>query len=235
MLQVSSPTAVLRYIRRKIGALLNTLELTDEQIMSVVLSETLTTYSGYFPYKYKVSVTEADRLKNVDKKQLYKIPNPDGIHIIGIHNIWAVNSTSYLTTASASVFWVNPFDQQLLNNHLSAMSTPTTWDYYPPDMIEIKPNYVGANVVVEVKAIHPPHLRTIEPTMFDYFCQLAFYDVLESIWPLRERIRSLSSPFGQLEMFMTQVESASQERQALLDKFHENMLRSSTAKRIWIS
>lgn len=235
MQQNITPSVVLRHLRRKLGALLQTLELTDEQMMTTFFQTTLPEFSKYFPFKYRVVLSEKDRIKTKEYAQLYKIPNKDNLQIINLHNMWNMNSTSYVTSPAVLSFYVDPFSQQLLSDQLSATTTPSTWEFVAPDMVNIKPVYLGSDTLIEVKAVHPKHLRTVPIGLKEALLQLATLDVLESLWPLRARIQSMQSPFGQIELFMSQVESASSERQQLLDKFSEQVLRSANAKKIWIA
>jgi hypothetical protein len=89
--------------------------------------------------------------------------------------------------------------------------------------------------LIEVKAVHPDHLRTIPPNMREQFMKLALYDVLNSIYPIRHRFDNMNTPYGQIQLFIDLVDNAASEREALLSTFQENMLRASDAKRIWIS
>ena len=235
MQQNITPSVVLRHIRRKLGALLQTLELNDEQIMQTFFQTTLPEFSKYFPFKYRTRLTEADRVKTSDYAQLYKIPNKDNLQLINVHNLWAVNTTSYVTSPAVLSFYVDPFSQQLLSDQLSGTTTPVTWDFILPDMINIKPVYMMGEALIEVKAVHPKHLRTIPIGLREALLQLAVLDVLESLYPLRARIQSMQSPFGSLELFMSQVESAPGDRQQLLATFSEQVLRSASAKKIWIA
>ena len=49
-----TPTMVLRYINRMLGAAVQTIELSEEEIMRVVFQESLYTYSKFFPYRYRM-------------------------------------------------------------------------------------------------------------------------------------------------------------------------------------
>lgn len=89
--------------------------------------------------------------------------------------------------------------------------------------------------LIEVKAVHPDHLRTIAPNMREQFLKLALDDVLISLYPIRHRFDSLNTPYGQIQLFMDLVDNASSDRESLLDSWRENILRQDNAKKIWIS
>lgn len=47
-------TSVLRYINRRLGSTMQEIELSEEEIIRIVLQESLITYSKYFPYRFEV-------------------------------------------------------------------------------------------------------------------------------------------------------------------------------------
>ena len=222
---------VLRYLNRMLGTVIQELEISEEEMMRVVFQQTLRTYSIYFPYKYRMQITGDDYLSGTNNT--YKIPKTDNLEIIGIHKLFMSNMVQYGSTAIP--ISQNPFESQIFNDFASMTVTPITWRYLPPNLIEIFPkilNYKSA--ILEVKAIHPKHLKTIPLNMSDEFLKLALYDVLLSIYPLRHRFESMNTVYGSIQPFLDMVDSAKDDRDALLEKFRENLLRDGNAKRIWI-
>ena len=71
--------------------------------------------------------------------------------------------------------------------------------------------------------------------MRDDFLKLCYYDVLISIYPLRHRFNTLTTPYGQIDLFTDQVDIAKDEREALLDKFRDNFLKASNVKKIYFA
>ena len=89
-------------------------------------------------------------------------------------------------------------------------------------------------LTVQFKAVHPEHLKTIQPNLRDDFLQLAFYDVCIALYPLRHRFQNISTVYGSLEPFTELLDSAADNRAALLDKWRTNLLNSGDQKKIWI-
>lgn len=89
--------------------------------------------------------------------------------------------------------------------------------------------------MIEVKAMHPKHLRTIPMNMRDQFLRLAFDDVLLSLYPLRHRFDQFTTVYGAIQIFMDQVDGAAADKQELLETWRTNLLTDSKAKKIWIS
>lgn len=228
-----TPTDVLRYIHRMLGAAMQEIEINDDEIMRVVFQESLPIYSKYFPYKYK------EELKNTDSigggyDNVYRIPNKERLEIIGIANVWLDNMNQF---GGSMIPVVNdPFQTQFLMDQLSKTITPTTFSYEAPDLLTIRPKiYNLGRAMVEVKAIHPKHMRTIPMNMRDQFLRLALDDVLISLYPLRHRFESYTTIYGTLQPFFEQVDNAAQDKAELIESWKENLLRDSHAKKIWIS
>ncbi len=225
-------TQVLRYINRMLGAVVQELDLSEEEMMRVVFQETLPTFSKFYPYKYRLLVNESEFVQG--SLNTYRIPNEDRLEIIGVHKVFLRNMTQFGSTMIPLSY--NPFETQIFNDFVSMTVTPVTWTYIPPGELTIFPkivNYLSA--LVEVKAIHPRHLKTVPMNMRDEFLKLCLLDVLQSLYPLRKRFENFSTPFGSIQPFMEMVESAKADRDELLEKWRVLLLKDSNAKRIFIA
>lgn len=226
-------TVVLRYLNRMLGTVVQELELSEDEMMRVVFQESLPTFSKYFPYRYRLVITEKDSI-GPQYNNTYRIPNNDHLEIIGIHRIWLGHNNQFGGNLLPLVN--NPFETQLLNDFLSATITPTTFEFQAPNIVSIRPKiYNMGSAMIEVKAVHPKHMKTIPMDMRDQFLQLCLYDVLQSLYPLRHRFESLTTPYGNLSPFLDMVDNAKSDRDTLIQSWQENLLRASNAKKIWIA
>ena len=226
-------TDVIRYLHRLLGASLQEIELSDDEMMRIVFQESLPTYSKFFPYRYKLTITQDDSIGG-GYTNVYKIPNKDRLEIIGVSRMWLNNMNSY----GGSRFPVvnDPFETQLLMDHMSRTVTPQTFDYEAPDIVTIKPKiYNLKSALIEVKTIHPKHLRTIPMNMRDEFLKLCGLDVLVSLYPIRKRFENMTTVYGSIQLFLDQVDSAAGERTDLLEKWRQEYLKDSQTKKIWIA
>ena len=228
-----TPTMTLRYIKRMLGSSVQAIELTDEEIMQVVFQESLLTYSKFFPYVFRETITESDSIGG-GYSNVYRIPNIDKLEIIGIHNVWLDNMNQF--GGSLLPLINNPVETQLLNDALSATLTPTTFTYEAPNLVTIRPKiwHLGA-AMIAVKAIHPRHLKTIPIAMRDEWLRLCLDDVLISLYPIRHRFENYTTPYGSLQPFFELVDNAAADKENLLEKWRSDFLKSSTTKKIWIA
>lgn len=211
-----TPTTVLRYLNRMLGTVVQDIEISEEEMMKVVFQETLFTYSKFFPYRYRIALNKSFAISS-DYPNVYALPNDDNMQILGIHRVWLSNMNQF--GGSLLPLVNNPFMSQLLNDQLSMTVTPATFDFQPPNIITIRPKLINNDAaLVELKTVHPRHLRTISDNMRDEFLKLCLLDVLISLYPIRHRFASLNTPYGNLEPFFEMVDSAKDEREALLEK-----------------
>jgi hypothetical protein len=225
-------TQVLRYINRNLGALLQELELSADEMMRVVFQESLPTYSKYYPYKYRLTVGNSEFVPG--SLNTYQIPNEDQLEIIGIHKVFISNMAQFGSTMIPLSY--NPFETQIFNDYVSMTVTPVTWQYLPPNQVTVFPKIVNyQEAILEVKAIHPKHMKTIPMNMRDEFLRLCLLDILVSMYPLRHRFESFTTPYGTMQPFMEMVDRATDDRKELLEKWNTMFLKDATAKRIFIA
>jgi hypothetical protein len=225
-------TQVLRYLNRNLGSMLQEIELTKDEMMRVIFQESLPIYSKYFPYKYRTTVNNSNF--NPGSLNTYIIPNTDNLEIIGIHKVFISNMAQFGSTMIPLSY--NPFETQIFNDYVSMTVTPVTWQYLPPNQITVFPKIVNyQEAILEVKAIHPKHLKTIPMNMRDEFLRLCLLDVLVSLYPLRHRFENFTTPYGNVQPFLEMVDRSIDERKELLDKWNSLHLKDSTAKRIFIA
>ena len=227
-----TPTQVMRFINRNLGAALQELELSEEEMMRVVFQETLPTFSKFFPYKYRLQVGNAQFVQG--SLNTYEIPNSDNLEIIGIHKVFISNMAQFGSTMIPLSY--NPFETQIFNDYVSMTVTPVTWTYIPPNQVTVFPKIVNYQTAIfEVKAVHPRHMKTVPMNMRDEFLKLTLLDVLVSLYPLRKRFETMTTPYGTLQPFMEMVERSIDDRKELLERFSNLLLKDSNAKRIFIA
>lgn len=228
-----TPTVVLRHLNRMMGALVQQIELSEEEMMRVVFQESLPTYSKYFPYKYKISLKHYNAI-SPEYPNVYRIPNEDDLTILGIHKVWLDNMNQF---GGSMLPLVNsPIPNQLMQDYLSQTITPITFKFEQPNIVTIYPKIekIG-EALIEVKAVHPEHMRTIAPNMREQFLKLALDDVLISLYPIRHRFESMNTPYGQIAIFMELVDGAQSDREQLLSQWNDAMVKDATARKVWIS
>ena len=229
-----TPTMVLRFLNSQLGSAVQTIELTEQEMMRIVFQQSLPTFSQYFPFLPIVELSDKDRINGSYTE--FRIPNEWHLKLLSLHK-WYLNSETNYSGGWIAPFVTNPVDEQILSDSLSSFITPLLINYIAPNKLVILQNYYNAYgyVSVQFKAVHPNHMKTIQPNMRDDFLHLCLYDVLLSLYPIRHRFSTISTPYGSLEPFFELVDSAKDNRDALISRWRETYLYSGDQKKIWIA
>lgn len=229
-----NPTTLLRHIKAQLGATTRPLPLTDDEIMEIVIEETLPTFSKFYPYFYNLSVDpRTDTLESKKQKSVY-IMNTQGMEVLGVARVYrtdgsaADNRYPYYNTN-------NIFDIAIANNYLSATEVPQTFQFYPPNLIELYPkNFSNTPFVVIAKCIHLPSLQTIPMKLKDEFFELADIDVAIALFPILKHYDQINTPFGTIDLKINDLEDAKNRRNELIEKFTSKFMKEPERRKIWI-
>lgn len=232
--QSTNLTDCVRYIHRNLGSKVIIPELTPGEIVRIVTQESLKTFSKFFPHVVRIPLSDEHKIPN--KLGFYKIPNMEDLEAIKIRSYFANNSYAFTNGVATIPMSLNPIGSQMYSDYLSAVSTPITFNYWVPDIIETYPKHGRFNdVLIEIETVHPDHLRTIGIKFRDHFYRLALLDVLISLQPIRGRFQNLSSEYGNISLMMDRIDSAASEREQLIQTFETQSLFSGNKKRVWFA
>jgi hypothetical protein len=228
-----SPTMVLRFLNSQLGSSVQTLELSSKEMMRIVYQQSIPTFSKYFPFLPICQLEDKDRINGSSTE--FRIPNPWNLQILSLHKYY-VGAEQRFAGGWLAPMVGNPIDSALLSDRISMFTTPLILEYWPPNRIVIKQNYYNlyGQLSVQFKAVHPTHMKTIEPNMRDDFLHLCLYDVLISLYPMRHRFQTISTTYGSLEPFFEMVDGAEQKRSELLENWQKNYISAGEQKKIWI-
>lgn len=232
--QSTNMTDCIRYINRNLGTKLIIPELSVSEISRIVNQESLVTYSKYFPYVLRVPINEDAAIPG--KMGFYKIPNLDMLEVIRMRMMIGNSSYAFTNGTAQMPMSMNPIAAQLYDDYISSVMTPLTWTYWAPNIFERSPK-VGnvSNMLLELDVVHPGHLRTIGLAMREHFYRLCLLDVLISLQPLRHRFENMSSEYGSISLFLDKIDSASSERESLLQLFEQRAMFTGHRRRIYFA
>lgn len=227
-----NPTTVLRHVKRKLGASHKPLPLGDEDILDTIYEETLYTFSNYFPLMWKV-VVDGTKDNVLGELGVYTLKT-DGLEILGVAKMMRgegfVNGSLYPQIRSNNIF-----DMQMGADIGSMIEIPDTFQFIPPNRVEVFPKYVSnRNILFVVKCIHPRHLGTIPLAMRDQFFRLCELDVKVSLFPILKNYDQLNTAFGNIDLKIDDLERAEDERKELLDIWDTQYLKEAGRKRLYI-
>ena len=232
-------TSLIQYLEWKLGFQFNDLELSHDEIMNIVRSYTLPTFSKYFPYQQRYTIGDNNLVPGYNNRYFL----PDTYEIININRIVGANlygAGDAIIGGSPNPTMMqgmgNPLDNQIMAD-LASMINPTTYQYIHPGMIEFAPNFgmnASRNYIVVANVVHDPSLITIPTNMQEYFLELAECDVSTSLYAMRSRFSNLQTSYGALELNLDELSTSRDRRDDLIERFKSSSIKTARRKKLFI-
>jgi hypothetical protein len=190
---------VLEYIEYKLGASHSRIfELSQFDMVKTIKKITLPVFSKYYPHLLNHLVNaKTDKVPN--NHDVYFLKVPDETKIFGVSKMLPL--TVDISGRYSYRLSQNPIDNYIFNSIEGLVKTPLTFDFLPPNKIELyAKNTVYDKFLVQLKVQHPSHLKTIHQGYDEYFKDLALYDVAIGIKAIRYKFNNINTVFGSLEL-----------------------------------
>lgn len=234
-----SSTELIRYLEKKLGYKFMNIEISHEEILENIRSETLITFSKYFPNQERTRInTKEDLVDGYNNRYYLKTEN----EIININRLIASTVlgnnviNDMLHPAAQSMLYGDPITRQMEVDMLSTVNNPTTFAFYPPNKIEIYPVVnVPDSYIIVCNVVHSKNFYTIPINLQDQFFRLALYDTQDLLYHIRNRFSNLQTTFGNIELYLDEYRDANDKRIELLEDFKKNSLKFSRRKKIFIA
>lgn len=225
-------TYILRFIEKKLGYKFNELELSPDEIIENIQEETLITFSKFFPYQSTSVIRNEDRVEGTNNE--YYIESD--FEITGVARLYD-NTTMYagggLLPYGGNM--IDPMSRQFTADAMSMNKNPLTFQFNHPNTITITPSlYTIRETKILLNCVHPKHFATIPTNLQDEFLKLALYDTKETLYQIRHRFANLQTAFGSIELFIDDLQDATDRKQELLDKWRLNFAKQSNRKKLYI-
>lgn len=227
---------ILNYIKRNLGAKLNLLEMSDEEILEGLQEDVMSYFSQYSPNQKYCTITENHRLPFVensgDTQWRYLLPIKPNEYVIDIYDVYAKTGSDdtpfYDTKYEASGIGGNlqmhgrgtsdifgggiidsVIDNQFLNI-ITSMTSVNTWDFAPPKTIRFDNRIIKAVVVYNTNHTDP---STIMPDFYNImFKPMCLGNVEKWIAALRSKYESLATPMGEVRVNWQMLDQAAERR-----------------------
>lgn len=226
-----NPTDVLQYIELNLGASLQVLELDAYEIMDVVRTQTIPTFSSYYPnYEYLTIHVAEDKVPNRFNTFYLKTDR----EILGVSKVLAEN---YMGNSGLPLAYYDsdPINRQMTADIASMYLQPITHEFESPNIVSVFPKtQLLGDFTVQIKTVHPEHLATIPLGYRNEFLECALYDVRIALYPIRQRFSTINTTFGNIELFMDKLESAADDKKQLLERWRGNFNKSPRHRKIFV-
>lgn len=229
-----SPTDLLGHIKTFMGHITRVIPITDDEIMEIVFQETLPVYSSYFPY-FKYITVNVDR-DQTERPGVYRIVHEPEMRLLGVTEIlrdpiYSSGAPYYMPYFNTT----NVFEAQAAADLNSMTTVPTTFRFFPPNIIEVFPKYCYSyDFMAKCMFEHPRHLTTITPNMWIQFKKLALLDVKIAIYEMYVMLEGISTAFGNIDLKLDSFSNAKDERNTLIEEFEKRYLQQAHRKKILV-
>lgn len=239
-------TKLLNKIERRLGTQELNLpeEYSKDKWAEVIIDETLTTFSRFYPHKIQFEVSE----RTCKKKNGYWLINEDifpGIEILGIRDIlWdSFNAECGIIAGNTYLgmydYWANPFgleDVMLLQmkaDQMSLFNNGVYVEFEQPNKIRLKSS-TNVNLInslnvfnIELLIKHSDNLNTIEPTKMETFEQLATCDVANFLYNGLKYYEGLDTVYATIDLKLSDLQSIATNRETYIAKLEEGYVSAS--------
>lgn len=239
-------TKLLNKIERRLGVRSLNLpkELSKDSWEQVIIDDTLTTFSRFFPNKIKYEVNVARDKGKGDYCLIDESIIPGDIEILGVRDIcWEEFTPTSLGINNQPYgiydFFTNSYGLediamvQMRADQVSLFDNGIYVDFEYPNKITIKSS-TGSNLLhsiptfkVDLLIKHSPNLNTISPTKMETFEELAKADIALFLYEELKYFDGLETVFGNIDIRLSDLENEAMKRQDIIAKLEESYVSAS--------
>jgi hypothetical protein len=233
---------IVNHVKSRLGASHRRLELSEEDIVSLLQTETLTTLSVYFPFflEYQLD-TESNLVEGMGNT--YNLPTElMGFRTIGVEKV--IDSMGFSTTngmnfgilgSDMTSSMTNFLNQKLVNGMTMAMLPPQTFQFIPPGLLRVHNSYSGRYLFCVLKSTHRKDFSTLPFGLLESVKKLALADVANDLLGIRNYFQNVGTPFAEINLNLDQLKEWADKRDDLIESFRKNQLRNTGVKKIYFA
>ena len=234
---------IVNHIKSRLGTTHRRLELSDDEIVSVIQTETLNTFSVYNPFflEYVINL-DTDKVEGSDNT--FNIPiEIEGFKVIGVEKVFNL-SASMLSYGIASASYgilgtdlsssISAFiNAKLASGISSVMLPPETFQYIHPSILRVYNIFPQQKMMCIIKTTHRKDLSTIPYGFLETFKKLALADVCNDLLGMRMYFQNIGTTFGEINLNTDMLKEYADKRDDLIETLRKNMLKNSGVKKIY--
>lgn len=235
-------TKLLNKIERRLGT--RALNLPDhlkkEKWDEIIKEDTIPTFSKYFPFKVRMTLSDVNRKNGSDYYLIDEKMIPGDISIIGVRDFaWDDISNSPFVNGGNYAYGYADFYPdiysledvayvQLAANQTSLFNNGIFVEFEPPNKIFLKDSTNRSvrfpKFSLDILIEHPISLTTIEPTKMMTFEDLATADVANFLYQELKYYQSLETVFGSIDIKIDDLQTMASTREQIIDTLKEGYI-----------
>lgn len=201
---------LLNYIKRKVGAPLNLLEFTDDDIYEIIKEDVIPALSQYIgkPLWLRLSSSNLATTTNAENQSTYTIPVPDNTILVDVLEVYYSNTSTTWGTYGDIVGILDPRDVVMMNEFsdmLNYLSTAQSYHFMYPNTISFSKE-LQDDVILECKAVHSDLSTIPGDVYYDIFRDWCLVEIKEDVLALRSKYETISAPFGEIRLNWQKLE-----------------------------
>ena len=229
---ILNKTRLITRIKRELGlyVVATPFENINEFLSDIVQDTTLPVFSQYFPYRelFVCDVKDLQKINSCTEFQEFIIPELGGRPILGIEDVkYDVTSTSGIGYwGGGTPFMSGNMMQRLAMTNagaqLSNVAMPSLTHYFTaPNRLRLYNLYVSQKIIITYLQEHDSTLGSIPDSESESFYKLAVLDCKMGCYDYMKHYNELSTAHGSINLKIDDWANASQDRDALLDKWDD--------------
>jgi hypothetical protein len=205
-------------------------ENADQEMVNVIKSRTLGTFSRFFPDDVKISfdLKDLQALKDLYQESIYVIPDVFGDRkILSIRKIFPrsllISSGYYAPYIDSSPEMYQAMMMTQANaNLMSSLSPPFTFKFKEPNIVYLYNVSTMYGILdFEFNMEHSKNLSTIKDTMYETFFDLAILDVKKLLYGSMKHYKTLNTAYGTINLEIDDWANADSERKDMVEKWRD--------------
>jgi hypothetical protein len=210
------------------------IDFVDSDLLACLDQETLPTLSIYLPWLYDFKVdTVTDRLYP-SREGIFQV-RVGGERIVGVNRI-REGVGAFGAFPYDPMMFGDVVDRQMVADRQSASELSLTWKFQHPNILEIFPKGIQySELWVEMKLVHPTHLRTIPAGAREILRELFLADLATDVLGVRQYFQNLQSVFGELNLNLDRLQQQADKRTEIIEKLESKQLKHGLSQRIFIA
>ena len=229
-------SSVLTAIKSDLGIYHITLpfENPDEEIMNIIRTRTIPSYSTFYPQVIKLPVDLSKDLipiKTDYTESVYRIPDIfGGRPLMYIRDVSPrrdlisgdTNNMSPLFQGSMDLYGSLMYGQ-ISADLMSLAAPPITFEFNPPNILRLfNISTMYGNINIEFAVAHALNLSTIPDTAWESFLELAILDVKKFLYNTMKHYNEIQTAYGTVNLKIDDWQNADSERKDLIEKWRDS-------------